>query len=125
MRNSWWAVVLLSAAALLDGCSMGSVRAGSIVAGGDAQRGAASISRYGCGSCHTIGGIAAAHGLVGPPLTGLRNRMYVAGMLPNTADNLMHWIRQPKLVNPKTAMPELGVSPSDAADIAAYIYSIP
>jgi cytochrome c2 len=51
--------------------------------------------------------------------------MYVAGMLPNTPDNLMHWIREPKAVNPKTAMPQLGVTERDAADIAAYIYSNP
>jgi cytochrome c len=124
MRNSFWILVVLPAVALLWSCGP-SVRAGSIVAGGDATRGLASISRYGCGSCHTIYGISSAHGLVGPPLTGLRNRMYVAGMLPNTPDNLMHWIREPKAVNPKTAMPQLGVTERDAADIAAYIYSNP
>ena len=125
MRNKYLAVaIIIASQALLAGCS-GSVRASSIVAGGDARRGLASISRYGCGSCHTISGISSAHGLVGPPLTGLRNRMYVAGMLPNTPDNLMHWIRFPKQVNAGTAMPELGVSAGDAADIAAYIYSNP
>jgi cytochrome c2 len=124
MRNSLCLLALLACAALLDGCSS-TARGGIIVVDGDSRRGAASISRHGCGSCHTIAGIAGAHGLVGPPLTGLRNRMYVAGMLPNSPGNLMHWIRNPKQVNPKTAMPDLGVSAGDAADIAAYIYSIP
>jgi cytochrome c len=90
----------------------------------DAARGASAVSRYGCGSCHTIGGIVDAHGAVGPPLTGLRNRMYVAGMVPNTQENLVHWIRFPKQINPGTAMPQLGVTERDASDIAAYIYSI-
>lgn len=49
--------------------------------------------------------------------------MYIAGMLNNEPDNLMHWIRDPKSVNPKTAMPVLGLSAQDAADIAAYLYS--
>ena len=92
--------------------------------GGYAPKGAAAIARHGCGSCHTIGGIAGAHGLVGPPLTGLRDRMYVAGILQNTPENLVQWIRDPKAVNPKTAMPTLGLSQQDATDIAAYIYSI-
>jgi cytochrome c2 len=125
MRNSIAGLVVLAGAALWSGCGGGSAaRAGSVVSGGDARRGAASIVRYGCGSCHTIDGISGAHGLVGPPLTGLRNRMYVAGMLPNTPDHLVEWIRNPKTVNPKTAMPALGVSARDAADMAAYIYSI-
>ncbi len=90
---------------------------------GNAERGAAAIFRYGCGSCHTIAQLHDAHGLVGPPLTGVRDRLYVAGMLQNTPENLEHWIRDPKSVNPKTAMPNLGVTQQDATDIAAYLYS--
>jgi cytochrome c2 len=108
---------------LLLGCNEVRAPAVVVVAGGDPQRGAAAISRYGCGSCHTVAGINSAHGLVGPPLTGVRDRMYIAGMLPNGPDNLIHWIRDPKAVNPKTAMPALGLSERDAADIAAYLYS--
>jgi len=124
MRNSLLMLTLFFSAVLLNSCRLGSAGTVSPVPGGDSQRGAESVSRYGCGSCHTIGGIAGAHGLVGPPLTGLRNRMYIAGMLPNDAENLVHWIRHPKQVNAGTAMPELGVTAADAADIAAYIYSI-
>lgn len=98
--------------------------AAEALTGGDASRGSAAVFRYGCGSCHTIKGIANARGLVGPPLTGLRNRTYVAGMLVNTPDNLAHWIRDPKSVNPQTVMPVLGVTSRDATDIAAYLYSI-
>jgi cytochrome c2 len=90
-----------------------------------AQRGKAAITRYGCGTCHTVAGINSARGLVGPPLTGLRDRGYIAGMLPNSRENLAQWVRNPKAINPGTAMPSLGVSGPDAADIAAYIYSIP
>ncbi len=114
--------VLLSLA-MQAGCGEDTVRAAAAVTGGDPSRGSAAIVRYGCGSCHTIKGISSARGLVGPPLTGLRNRTYVAGMLTNTAGNLTHWIQKPKSVNAHTAMPELGVSSHDATDIAAYLYS--
>ena len=105
------------------GCSS-SMSDASVITGGDPRKGAAAIYRYGCGSCHTISRIENARGLVGPPLDGIRNRYYVAGMLNNNPDNLMSWIRNPKAVNPKTAMPALGLSAQDATDIAAFLYSL-
>jgi cytochrome c2 len=35
----------------------------------------------------------------------------------------MKWIEHPRAVNPKTAMPELGVTRTEARDMAAYLYS--
>lgn len=105
------------------GCSNSTATAAAIVTGGDPARGMSAISRYGCGSCHTIAGLSSAHGLVGPPLIGIRNRMYIAGMLPNTPANIGQWIYDPKSINPKTLMPKIGLSRRDATDIAAYLYS--
>jgi cytochrome c len=105
---------------LLNGCA----HVAQSITGGDPQRGAAAIVRYGCGSCHTIGGISNARGLAGPPLTGIGSRIYIAGVLQNTPENLMRWIRDPKAVDEKTVMPKLGISETDAADIAAYLYTL-
>ena len=91
---------------------------------GSPQRGATLIAKYGCGTCHEIPGIDGADGLVGPPLTHLARRSYIAGMLPNSAKNLEHWIRDPQGVVPGNAMPNLGVSARDAADITAYLYTL-
>lgn len=121
-RLSTCSIGIAAFLALLPACSQNPAPA-ALLAGGDPGRGEAAISRYGCGSCHTVAGISSAHGLVGPPLTGVRDRMYIAGMLTNRPENLIHWIRDPKSVNPKTAMPALGLSERDAADIAAYLYS--
>jgi len=117
------ALVCVAGAVVFSGCSTGQAKMAALVTGGDVQRGSAAIYKYGCGSCHTIGGISNAHGLVGPPLTNIAARMYVAGVLQNTPENIVHWIQDPKGVNAKTAMPELGVSKQDATDIAAYLYS--
>lgn len=92
--------------------------------GGEPDRGAQLIGRYGCGSCHTIPGIRAANGLVGPPLTSFSRRSYIAGELPNSPDNLVKWIVDPPAVEPKTAMPKLGLSASEARDVAAYLYTL-
>lgn len=94
------------------------------VPGGDAESGRAAIQRYGCMSCHTVPGVPGAHGTVGPPLTDFGNRSYIAGILPNNPENLIHWIQHPQDVLPGNAMPELGVTDSDARDIAAYLYTL-
>ncbi|HUF34576.1 MAG TPA: hypothetical protein VMN37_01435 [Gemmatimonadales bacterium] len=89
---------------------------------GDPRRGEAAIASYGCGSCHRIPGVPRARGLVGPPLTDFARRSYIAGSLPNTAENLQRWIRHPDSIRPGTVMPTLGVSGSEARDISAYLY---
>lgn len=92
--------------------------------GGDPVRGRAAISRYGCSTCHTVPGVSGANGLVGPPLTQVASRVYLAGRLQNTPDNMIQWIRNPQGVDEKTAMPNLGVSDTDARDIASYLYTL-
>jgi cytochrome c2 len=91
--------------------------------GGNPERGAVAIRQYGCGACHTIPGIRGADGLVGPPLNGIAERAYVGGVLTNTPENLVRWIQNPPAVDPKTAMPNVGVTYNDAVDIAGYLYS--
>lgn len=92
--------------------------------GGSPAKGREAVLRYGCGSCHSIPGVQKANGLVGPPLGGIASRVYVAGVLQNTPDNLVLWIRNPQGVDPKTAMPTLGVSEDDARHIAAFLYTL-
>ncbi len=91
---------------------------------GDASRGAIVIVRSGCGSCHVIPGIMQAYGTVGPPLDHFARRTIVAGLLPNTPSNLVHWIRYPQQVVPGNAMPDAGLDEQQARDVAAYLYSL-
>jgi cytochrome c len=92
--------------------------------GGDPARGPALLRSYGCATCHTIRGVVGADGLVGPPLTGIASRAFIAGVLPNAPDNMIRWIRDPRAVDSLTAMPNTGVTPADARDIAAYLYTL-
>ncbi len=109
----------------VTGCELGqSPRGYSVGAIGDAQHGRQLIRSYGCGACHTVPGVRTAHGMVGPPLYFFSQRTMIAGQLPNTPENLTRWIEHPEQVEPKTAMPDLGVTPSDAYDIAAYLYTL-
>jgi cytochrome c2 len=91
--------------------------------GGNPRVGQQLIARYGCAACHEIKGIAHADSKVGPSLTEMRSQSYVAGVLPNSAANLVKWIQHPRAIDPKTAMPELGVSEVEARNMAAYLYN--
>lgn len=115
-----------AAAVLLLLCTLaacGQQAAGPQVAGGDRERGREAIERYGCVACHTIPGIPAYGANVGPPLVNMGRRGYVAGVLPNTPDQMVRWLRDPPAVDPLTAMPNVGLSQAEAADIAAYLYA--
>ena len=83
------------------------------------------IASYGCGSCHSIPGVPGADAMAAPPLNCFYERTYIAGRLPNTWENLTKWIQNPQLVEPGTAMPNVGVSQKEADNIAAYLYHRP
>jgi cytochrome c2 len=91
---------------------------------GDPRHGQALIRSYGCDACHTVPGVRGADRAVGPPLGGIVHRMYIAGVLTNTPEHMVKWIRDPREIDPRTAMPDVGVTESDARDIAAYLYSL-
>jgi cytochrome c1 len=116
------AVVLSMGVTVLAGCGeSGRTGRGVAVPYGDGEAGRAALRSYGCGSCHTIPGVANADAAVGPPLTRFGDRSFIAGELTNTPDNLVRWIMDPKQVEPGTAMPDLDVSREDAQNIAAYL----
>ena len=121
-------LVSLACLALLasacGGMSEADAREAAALTGGNPSRGPDLLRKYGCQSCHTIPGVVGANGLVGPPLAGIASRSYIAGVLPNAPDNMLRWIQDPKGVDPKTAKPDVGVAPSDARHIAAYLYTL-
>jgi len=89
----------------------------------DAKRGRIALAQYACQSCHIIPGVTGPSVYVGRSLDGIRERKFIAGVLPNTQDNLVRWIRDPKGVDPHTPMPVLGVTERDARDMTAYLLS--
>lgn len=100
------------------------LRAHAVTSGGDALHGQALLTSYGCGSCHDIPGIRGARGAVGPPLGTVAERSFVAGVLPNTVDNMMRWIVDPQRIDSLTAMPTLGVTPDEARHMVAYLHTL-
>jgi cytochrome c len=120
----WLAAVCLLLACALPSCTGDAERVAAEMTGGTPSKGRAAISRYGCSACHTVPGVSGANGLVGPPLSQVASRVYLAGRLQNSPENMIRWIQNPQSVDEKTAMPNLGVSDADARDIASYLYTL-
>ncbi|WP_439621711.1 c-type cytochrome [Gemmata sp.] len=94
------------------------------ITGGDPARGRDAIGRRGCAACHTIPGVPGADANVGPPLTRVGSRVYLAGVLLNTPENMARWLRDPPAVDPRTAMPNVGATDDEVRDISAYLYTL-
>jgi cytochrome c len=91
---------------------------------GNPENGRLLLRQFACGSCHSIPGVANAGGKVGPPLEGIAKRVYLAGVLPNTPQNMAAFIRAPQAADPRSAMPDMGVTPAHARDMVAYLYTL-
>lgn len=91
---------------------------------GDPKAGQYAIEQYLCTTCHAIPGVVGANGTVGPPLRGIATRKYIGGVLPNTPQNMMSWLRNPQQIDPLAAMPDLHIKEKDIHDISAYLYTL-
>tara|TARA_R110001599_G_scaffold159052_2_gene346206 strand:+ start:18794 stop:19162 length:369 start_codon:yes stop_codon:yes gene_type:complete len=90
----------------------------------DLQRGKIALAQYACHSCHVIPGITGSKVFIGPTLDGIAQRPMIAGKLPNNTANLIAWIRDPKRIDPQTAMPNMGVTEEHARQITAYLLTL-
>jgi cytochrome c len=115
----------LALACALAACGPDPSAKAKALTGGNPDRGRTLVVRAGCGTCHDIPDVGRATSHVGPPLSGLASRLYLAGQLPNTPDNLERWIIDPQGIVPGNVMPDMHVDATDARDIAAFLYSLP
>ncbi|MEX2644080.1 MAG: c-type cytochrome [Acetobacterales bacterium] len=111
-------------AARLEADPGGTSEEGEMTLKGDPDRGQVAIRQYGCTACHTVPGVVGPNATVGPPLRGMATRMYIAGVLPNTPENMILWLRNPVEVDPLTGMPDLDVKAGHARDMAAYLETL-
>jgi cytochrome c len=99
------------------------VEIGRALTQGDPAQAPVIMRRYGCTGCHTIPGIAGADGKVGGSLADISKRVYVGGVINNSAENLVRWIVSPQSFSANSAMPATGISEDEARDVVAYLYS--
>jgi mono/diheme cytochrome c family protein len=97
---------------------------------GDSKRGRTLFAVKGCSSCHVFTGVegservptperepAAAGQVLAPDLRFTRSRF--------RPEVLVSWLLDPASIKPDTLMPTLGLSHTDASDLAAYILETP
>ena len=88
------------------------------------QAGSQAFVQDQCASCHTIRGTGA-QGQIGPDLTHLASRTTIAALtLPNDAQYLAQWIRDPQHFKPGNRMPGLDLSSQDVASLVSYLRSL-
>ena len=116
---------LIIVGALVCGAAVGACSHDSHTAlGGNAERGRLLLRQYGCGDCHRIPDVVAANGTTGPPLAGVRQRVYLAGVVPNSPENMVRWIRSPQSFKPKTTMPDMRVPEQHAIDMVEHLFRL-
>jgi len=123
-----YALLALASLAGISSCSLESeehrIEKAAAASIGSERRGRELADRFGCGACHVIPGVQRAEGRIGPPLNGIAKRIYVAGALPNIPPNMIAWLQHPQRINPATAMPDVGLSETEARDVAAFLYTL-
>ena len=76
----------------------------------------------GCVGCHSLQAVNAPKGMIGPNLANVGARSYIAaGTLKNTDENLARWIQNPQAIKKGVLMPNLGVSPTEAQALVAFL----
>jgi cytochrome c len=124
MNAAAWSVCAVVLTCLfLAGCDAKSEKS-QVGISGDPKRGMDLIKHYGCGGCHLIPGVVDATGNVGPPLAHVGTRTYIAGFFSNSPENMALWIQDLQRALPGNAMPRMGVTPHDARDITAFLYTL-
>jgi len=77
-----------------------------------------------CPQCHSIRGTLAGASF-GPDLTHVGSRSTIgAGVLPNTAENLIRWVRNPQDFKPGNKMPAHDLNDADLQALADYLGSL-
>jgi cytochrome c oxidase subunit 2 len=79
----------------------------------------------GCVGCHKIPGLAdSSASTIGPNLTGLGDRRYIAGgKLMNNPKNMRRWLTNPKDVK-TTMMPNTGLTPAEIEVLIKFLATL-
>jgi cytochrome c oxidase subunit 2 len=90
----------------------------------DAARGRQFVTSHACAACHTVRGTSAT-GTLGPDLTHVASRLYIAaGLLPTTQGSLAAWIVDPQTIKPGNNMPMIPMGADDVTFVSAYLASL-
>jgi cytochrome c oxidase subunit 2 len=82
------------------------------------------ITSKACAACHTVRGTSAA-GVVGPDLTHVASRSYIAaGLLPTTRGSIAAWVADPQTIKPGNNKPLVPLTGDELRAVSAYLVSL-
>jgi cytochrome c oxidase subunit 2 len=88
------------------------------------KRGQQIVTGKPCGACHSVRGTSAA-GMLGPDLTHVASRSYIAaGLLPTTRGSLAAWVADPQTIKPGNNMPLVPLTGDELRAVSAYLASL-
>ena len=119
-------VTMLIGAVGLVGCQSapGQPPAKAVALSGAAAEGKEVFLAKGCVACHRAPNLPEAQGTLGPNLAGIGNptsHPKIAAVVDNTPENMKRWLQEPQKVKPGSAMPSLGLTDTEAANLTAFL----
>jgi mono/diheme cytochrome c family protein len=112
----------LSVGAALVFGAVGYLATSASISTAESSKAVVILQRYGCAGCHAIPGVPNADGRVGPPLAGIKERLFVGGSVRNEPETLANWIVDPPRSNPQSAMPRTGITLGEAGEVVRYLH---
>ena len=124
----FWVVALIGAIGL-TGCQSAPSQpaAKAVELSGAAADGKQVFLAKGCVACHRAPNVPDAQGTMGPNLAGVGNpsaHPKIAGVVDNTPENMKRWLQEPQKVKPGSAMPSLGLTDTEAANLSAFLETL-
>lgn len=120
-QHAWMRIRVIAQSQADYDAYLARLRAAPPPQGALATQGQQTFDRLTCGTCHAIAGTRH-NGRAAPDLTNFGSRQTIsAGVLSNTPENLVHYLRNPQAVKPGVLMPNFGLSDDDIAALVAYL----
>lgn len=83
------------------------------------------FEQFVCANCHSINGLST-NATAGPDLTHLGGRQTIgAGVISNSFDNLVRWLKDPQAIKPSCLMPSFNLTDQQAGQLALFLEGSP
>ena len=117
-------LVVVESAGAFEHWRQGQLAPAATPRGGEQEAGKNLFASKACASCHNIQG-GTASGTVGPDLTHVASRRYIAsGLLETNRGSIAAWVADPQTLKPGNNMPRVALDASELNALSAYLAAL-